>query len=126
MGRPTNKRYFGDPADSERNYDAITASVRFDGEAEAEDAYIVRQRSNLRYTFSSLDGERVQNAVLVDKTDIAELEEGEAIIQFTGVEPEEHARIINNRSVKTQEGNVHPWNEGELESIEVPEEEPPQ
>ena len=73
MGRPLNKKFFGDYTDTLATGEfRIRVSAWFDGEGAAEDAFIVRQRSNLKYQVSSLDEARVQVCKLVNGEPAAE------------------------------------------------------
>lgn len=84
MGRPLNKKFFGDPTSVGFQ---IRATVNFGAGPEA--AYVVKQRSNRKYLFTDVATEAKEMVcVLVDKLD-TDLLEGEASITvdpFFGVE----------------------------------------
>lgn len=79
MGRPLNKRYFGDPAGAGFQ---ITVTAHIPGESDPEEGFILRQRSNLKYLVEA-DGE-VGVCKLVNKSTP---DEGEMVVEVTSAIP---------------------------------------
>ena len=105
MGRPINKRLIGDPADSTTTL--ITATINLSGTAEP--GAIVSQRSNRRYRVRNASGDE-GNCVLVNSDSPGEGEMSVAVTPVAGGDTE-YAVNINNRTVRTFDGNVYAWPE---------------
>lgn len=75
MGRPLNKRYFGDPAGAGFQ---ITVTAHIPGESDPAAGFILRQRSNLKYLVEA--GGEVGVCKLVNKS---APDEGEMIVEVT-------------------------------------------
>lgn len=105
MGRPLNKKFFGDPANDGSQFSGILANVS--GTNTGAGWKIVSQRSNSAYMLEHTTGSRGV-AKLVDKT--GSLLAGEmAILVSPFLGGTETVRILNAHHVKTFQGNVYKW-----------------
>ena len=107
MGRPVNKRYLGNMQGSLK-----VSHYRRNGEVEqagGDDTYIVRQRTNNRFTIADESGGWEENLRLVDKAE-GTLNEGEFIIEALDNRgnPARVTRLYN-RSVKLSGNERNVW-----------------
>ncbi|MFA5489229.1 MAG: hypothetical protein WC284_08425 [Candidimonas sp.] len=104
MGRPLNKRFFGDPSEGGVQINLTEAWIPGAGSLTAA-AWIVKQTGNGRYVVT--DGADTGVVNLVDTSPVVE---GQARIEITiyggGTE---NAKQINSHQVKTFDGNVYRW-----------------
>lgn len=106
MGKPINKKYFGDNALAGEQ---IEINAQLPGHAESTTAYhIVKQKSNTTYLIEhTASGDR-GFAKLVNKgTSLEDNEMSITVSPFLG--GAEYVRIINAHQVKTFSGNVYKW-----------------
>lgn len=99
MGRPLNKRYFGDPSNPGPQFQVLA-----DLGSGIAPVYIVRQRSS--YRFEVTDGVTTKVCKLVDGMPSAP---GEMAIVVSTVSGTEYARVVHAHRVKTFQGNDYPW-----------------
>lgn len=106
MGRPINKRLIGDPA---QDGVQVTATINLGAGPVA--GTIVSQRSNRRYRVRNAGGDE-GNCLLVDSGTPGEGEMSVSVLPL-GADPLdiEYASNINNRTVRTFQGNVYGWPE---------------
>ena len=105
MGKPLNKRNFGNVSTSGQQ---ITATAYFSGDTQARSAYISKQESKNTYDMTSLDGRYSGRVTLV--TGNVALVAGQANISvttYTGVV--EWAKQIDSHIVETFQNNVWVW-----------------
>lgn len=107
MGRPINKRLIGDPAQTGVQ---ITASVNVGTGVEA--GLILSQRSNRRYRVLAQSSSVEGICTLVNSATPGPGEMSVTVLP-DGALPgaEEYAFNINNRTVRTFQGNVYAWPE---------------
>lgn len=106
MGRPINDRYLGNP---DLPGTQITATVNIDGTAEP--GIILRQRSNRSYRVQGNSGAE-GICTLANTGTPAEGEMSVAVVPEDGDEQNpEFAMNINNRTVRTFQGNAYAWPE---------------
>lgn len=104
MGRPVNKKYFGDS--SQPGSQIVLDSVWLPGEDGEESGFwIVKQKGTRRFEVSN--GSKSGIITLTDG-DVTE-GFGVVLVMPYGGGPIEHARTIYNRTVKTFEGNSYKW-----------------
>lgn len=106
MGRPLNKRYFGNPEEREGKQIKLSEAWIPGASAVTEDAWIDRQRG---MGFYATDGTYRGMVRLVAGG--APLKKGEARIEVTpfGGGATEHAKRISGRKVLTHEGKFYKW-----------------
>lgn len=104
MGRPLNKRYFGEPSGG--NFKLVPSLVWIEGMTEAATGfYILKQTGTGRYLVSN--GTDNGEVTLVDG---APTGPGEATIVVNPIGgSEEYARVVYSRTVSTFEGNNYAW-----------------
>lgn len=115
MGRPLNKKFFGDPA-SPGNQLRVEAWIP--GGSGSVTAWIVKQHTNNTYTVS--DGSDTGRCKLQEAGISAAGQMRLPVTPFGGAT--EYGRILNAHQVKTWEGNVYSWSE--LSADEVGEADP--
>lgn len=105
MGRPLNKKFFGDP--EKGGLQMVLSYVWLDDSTEAETGFwIVRQLGTGRYQVTN--GDRTGAVRLVDHTP-AVAGEGSILVYPFGSDEPEFARKIHNRSVVTWSNNTYKW-----------------
>jgi len=104
MGRPLNKKWFGDPAGPGNQLNVVAF---IPGGAGAVAAWIVKQHSNTTYTVT--DGGDTGRCKLQATVPTAAGEARIEVSPFIG--GTEYVRILNAHQVKTFEGNVYSWSE---------------
>ena len=110
MGRPIKPEFIGNPAASGRTSKALVLSQAWiPGQAglSISTVYILRQVGTGRYQVT--DG---THTGVVRLSNATPTQSGQATIVVTpfGGGPTQHARVINNRSVKTWEDHSYAWN----------------
>lgn len=106
MGRPINKRLIGDQNVPGQN-PQIVATVNINGNVEL--GSIISQRSNRRYRVRT-DGGGEGTCILVNTITPGVGEMSVAVQPVAGGDVE-YAFNINNRTVRTFDGNVYAWPE---------------
>ena len=102
MGRPLNKKFFGDPSGAGQQ---INVTAWIPGGGGAVSAWIVKQNSNTTYTVT--DGTDTGRCKLQEATPTAA---GQMQIEVSpAVGGTEYVKILNAHQVKTFEGNVYKW-----------------
>ena len=104
MGRPVNKRYFGDPAD------ATNITVRaYVGGAADEQAYIVDQRGTNKFTVSNNGATATAVVRLVNKLDDA-VTAGEMVLEgFDTTGGRKVIKKLFNRTAVDFDNNRYTW-----------------
>lgn len=105
MGRPLQKKFFGNPEGT--GMQLVLSYVWLAGSTEAEEGYyVVRQVGTGRYQVTN--GTNTGVVKLVDALPTAP---GEGVIVITpfGATQKEFARTIHNRTVRTFDGNTYKW-----------------
>ena len=116
MGRPINKHFIGNPAASGRTSKALVLSQAWiPGQAglAVTTVYILRQVGTGRYQVT--DGTHIGVVRLINTTPTAAGQATIIVSPFGG--GTEHARVINNRSVKTWEDHSYEWNPNILATL---------
>lgn len=103
MGRPLNKRIFG-PDNGGDGFQLI-GTAWFEGELAAEPAFIVKQKSSLRFL---IEGVTSGKQMVVAPGPAAPAAPGEFQIAVNGTES---ARKLTSNKVVTHEGNVYAYSE---------------
>lgn len=112
MGRPLNKRHFGDFREPGKQVSGI---AWIPGESAAEEVIAIQQKTTQKYEVASVADENITGFVVTANT--ATPAEGEFSIAIdpddgtgnsTGVE---YARQINGHQVKTFDGNTYTWSQ---------------
>lgn len=106
MGRPLNKKFFGDPA-GVGNQLEVEAWIPGAGATASPFAWIVEQHTNTTYTVT--DGSDTGRCKLQADAVAGPGQMRIAVSPFVG--GTEYARILNAHQVKTFEGNVYAWSE---------------
>ena len=103
MGRPLNKRYFGEPTAGGNEI-----KVQFNDGTGSIPGYIVNQKGSKRFNCSNAGGTKTALCTLVDK-DSADILEGEMTITVDDGGTARQVTKISGRKVTMDNGSVTTW-----------------
>lgn len=103
MGRPLNKRYFGEPTVAGNEI-----KVQFNNGNGSVPGYIVNQKGSKRFNVSNAGGTETGLCTLVDKASAA-LAAGEMSITVDDGGVAKQVTKISGRKVTLDDGTVKPW-----------------
>ena len=110
MGRPLNKKFFGDPASA--GYQ-LTLVAYLDAAHGAESCYILSQKGSRTYLVAAVaDHSRTGRVILQEATPAAVGQAQMAVVPANGsggALPTEYARTVEAHIVKTWEDHTYDW-----------------